>query len=93
MTKAQLQKRILKTGKEIWIENERPHECNNQGTLTMYLESETEEFVATDGLCCCAPYWSDITGSLGEAYASLAEDLACGFQEISYETKHAADFE
>lgn len=95
-TLATLKAAIRKTGREIGIDEDPPHEMNNEGYFDMHLvypdgakQSELEQFKGNGCSCYCVPYYEEDETSREEAIKFLIECLAEGFEPMGDETAHA----
>jgi hypothetical protein len=90
-TLATLKAAIIKCGQpDIEIDETRPHECCNQGIITITIDQSLRlQFRASNGTSCCAPYYFDDPNGRSEAIAQLIEDLQYGFEPMSEDTAYA----
>ena len=82
-TLTHLKSAIRKSGRDISIDEDKPHEMDNCGKITLALESKSEQFCAIDGCIIVGHYFSDIKGSRGEAIDYLIQDIELGFAPMS----------
>lgn len=89
-TMKDLKAAIASTGYEIDIDETKPHEMSNEGSICIDIDQELKlQFRDSGGTSRVATYYGDIQGSRAEAIADLVNSIANGFEPMSQDTADA----
>ena len=81
---------IAATGYEICIDETRPHQMSNEGSICIDIDQELKlQFRDSGGTSRVECYYGDIQGSRSEAIADLVKSIATGFEPMSQDTADA----
>jgi hypothetical protein len=81
-----LKRAIAATGREIEIEETKPAEMVDEGSISLYLSEGHREQFSGNGLALVSVYYWSLPGSRAEAIADLLDRLTYGFEPMSEHT-------